>query len=67
MYVTIENNGKAYVKRQTDVNKDEHVSGVFNDCITACNVARKVARQCGLEYIPLRYVNNQTKILKEDK
>ena len=57
MYVTIEYNGKAYVKNEKDVTSVEHVSGVFEDSRTACNVAQKIARQSGFEYIPRNKVN----------
>lgn len=56
MYVTIEHNGKSYVKRIEDVTLDEHVTGVFQEIVTACNVARKMARQGGLEYIKRKQV-----------
>lgn len=62
MYVTIEYDGKAYVKMKKDVNKNEHVSGVYSDIKTACNVARKIARQCGLVYIPRNKVNDKNTI-----
>ena len=56
MYVTVECNGKAYVKTKDDVKQNEHVSGVYEDIKAACNVSRKIARQCGLEYIPQKQV-----------
>ena len=50
-YATIEKDGKTYVKRMQDVKNDEHVSGIFLSKISACNVARRNARNLNLEYV----------------
>ena len=57
MYVTIEYNGKSYVKDEKDVTSKEHVSGVFEDVKDANKVALRIAKQWNLEYIPMKREN----------
>lgn len=51
-YYLIITDKESYVT--TTPKESDHIAGVFLDSRGACNTARKIANQFGLEYIPIK-------------
>lgn len=52
LWAVVVTDDAVFVRQYTKDLPNEHTSGVFLNKVGACNTARKIARQFGLQYIP---------------